>query len=142
LKELQGLKEQQQQQQQQQNEQRQQQQQQACILVKPRVRNAAACILKLAVGVEAFQTPSTSSHVTTSRVGEQLHQLTGLEKRALDSIITRRNMDAHPSTLAKLDEEVHELSTFLPGLEKACRHECAVLRAYDAIKASFPSAFK
>ena len=125
LKELREVKQQQQQQEQQ---QQQQQQQQISVLAKPRVRNAAACFLKLAVGVEAFQPPSTSSHVTNSKAGEQLRQLTGLGKRSLDSIIMCCNMDAHPSTLAKLDEEVSELSVFLPGLDRPCRHECAVLR--------------
>ena len=71
-----------------------------------------------------------------------LSSLTGLKVRDLDKVITRRNEDTHPSTLAKLDEEVRELSVFLPDLEKASRHECKVLASYDSIKAAIPQNFK
>jgi len=139
------LQQQQREQQQQQREQQQQLQKQqlkTAILIKPRVRNAAACILKVAVGVEQFRDPSTSSHVNSSTVRGHLSSLTGLKVRDLDKVITRRNEDTHPSTLAKLDEEVRELSVFLPDLEKASRHECKVLASYDSIKAAIPQNFK
>jgi len=94
------------------------------------------------VGVDVFQRPSTSTHITNSARAQRLRQLTGLCPKALDGIITRRNKDAHLSTLSKLDDKVCELRVLLPHFKVVCQHECAVLAAYDAIKASLPGAFR
>jgi len=127
----------------QQQEQQQQQARKNAVLVMPRVRNAAACILKLAVSADVFSKPSKCHHVGRSGVaGDTLGQLTGLKTEDMDRVISQRNKDAHPSTQGKLDKEVSELIIFLPDLPDSCSQECTVLKKYEDIKTAFPTVFK
>ena len=124
------------------------QQQQLSTLAKPRVSNAAASILLLALGQQRFTTTTTDYAANlladpTSPV-HILAQEEHLDPKDLaiqvDRLVERRNALHHPGNLHALDVEVLELGP-LPHL-RGMKWECWLLERYQRVKELFGDRFE